>query len=208
MYIYFNRQQIKSTSYFQGQSAHFYSAHQVRDEVRGYLVWQSGIWNFVLHQNYTPGNKSIKKIALLLESPHKDEYTTNFVPIRPANGKTGTNIDNKLHYKLISDLALCQQHLCNNYDYEIYLINCVQYQCSCHYFLNLVNLSCDRRNTDQIFRAFYKHLKSDFILRINQYKPDYIYNCCTKSVIAAVDTCLKKHFSHLFIFKGIHPSRW
>lgn len=174
MYIYFNGQQIKSTSYFQGQSAHFYSAHQVQDEVRGYLVWQSGIWNFILHQNYTPGNKSMEKNALLLEPPHKDEYTTNFLPIRPANGKTGTNIDNKIHYKLISDLALCQQHLCNNYDYEIYIINCVQYQCSRHYFLNLVKASCDRRNTDQVFRVFYKHLKSNFMLRINQYQTDYI----------------------------------
>ena len=142
--------------------------------MRGYLVWHSGNWRFILGQFNTLNNKAIKKIALLLESPHKDEYTPQFTPVGPAQGKTGTNIANKIHHKLIGDLSVLQQSLSPLYDYEVKLINCVQYQCSCYHFLNAVSLSHDRKNTDQVFRAFFKHQKSDFISRVQNYQTDYI----------------------------------
>lgn len=208
MNIVFNGPLIKTTNYFQGVNASFQYTHCINDEVRGYLVWHSGNWRFILRRFYTPRNRVVKKIALLLESPHKDEYTPQFIPVGPAQGKTGTNIANKIHYKLIGDLAVLQQSLSPHCDYEVKLINCVQYQCSCYHFLNAVSLFHDRRNTDQVFRAFFKHLKSDFISRVQNYQPDFIYNCCTKSVTGVVSTCINKHFQGAIIFKGNHPSRW
>ena len=80
------------------QSVIFDTKDAVHDEIRGYLVYVNSNWSFVGPTQYSIqyNNETIKKLALVLESPHKDEYDNNFVPLRPANGKTGNSINTKI----------------------------------------------------------------------------------------------------------------
>ena len=149
----------------------YYTFHRVTDEVRGYLVY-NGAWSFIppsaVQQCF-----EIKKLALILESPHKDEYHQNcFIPIGPARGVTGIKIERFIvNRKWTNNLSM-------KYAYEVYIMNAVQYQCSAwNYISGFGKLNTQLR--DSIFKELWKKLSGDFINRIQRYSPDYIINCCT-----------------------------
>lgn len=81
-----------------------------------------------------PTKAKNNNIVLLLESPHKEEFTNKFKPIAPAQGKTGKNIDNNIVevlYYIDCKLKLFQQ----NEIYNVIIANPVQYQASLIYYL-------------------------------------------------------------------------
>ncbi len=82
------------------------------------------------HLNYKDG---IPCIILLLESPHKNEYTVNdFKPIAPAQKSTGTKIKNWLNEIIKIN---CQIFKLEKNKYKVILLNPVPYQTSLHYLL-------------------------------------------------------------------------
>lgn len=93
MDVYFENQWIGNAGLQSASRIDFYTSHKVNDEVRGYLIYDNGNWKLV-KPSIIGTSDIIEKIALILESPHKDEYVSNSNPpnpVRPANGnKYGT----------------------------------------------------------------------------------------------------------------------
>lgn len=113
--------------------------------------------------------KNLKRIVVILESPHTDEYMCTDSP-QPANGKTGKSIQKGLRCVI------------NNYKdskwvpdekYEIIIMNAIQYQLSLG--------SSTQKYRDQMFIRMWAHeaVRNNFIARLTKYQPDIIINCCT-----------------------------
>lgn len=166
----------------------------------------------------------MKKIALILESPHKDEYSSQYVPLRPASGRTGANINSKLTKAIniiySKDNVSLSAILNPSADYEIYIMNPIQVQASCYHEFHglghnklLNGLKVSRKNTNQVFKCLFlnqqSNLRQDFINRINTYAPNYVYNCCTSSLKKVVDSAIEdSHFSSSNLYHNIYPSIW
>lgn len=132
------------------------------------------------------------KIALLVESPHKDEFDGLFNPLCPLNGSSGRRFSNNIIGRLENwfNNSLIKD---GTYYVEVRIINPVQYQTSLFHFLNgkiayntygnfsYTSLCSSLR--DEVWRFLYQtcNLESDFIIRVRAYAPDYIINCCTGS---------------------------
>ena len=115
-----------------------------------------------------------KRIVVILESPHKEEYKfLNLykaiklpqLPSMPAMGHTGT----KLQENFINSVKVFLKDGC----YDIILMNGVQYQCS---------LGDDTdKHRDRIWLKMWleEEKDKDLIRRLEEYKPDIIFNLCT-----------------------------
>lgn len=113
--------------------------------------------------------KTDRKIYLILESPHKDEFQDGVgAAIGPAMGSTGRNIESYLDKSLAGILD-------KQAEYHLVLVNAIQYQCS---------LNRDpRQYRDLIFRQLWAGPARDcFIARMNAYwkQGDIVVNCCTR----------------------------
>lgn len=190
---------------------------RVNDEIRGYIYFYNNSWTFVYSK---PNHVNIKKVAIILESPHKDEFDIYYNPLHPANGKTGLKIYKNIIHQLSKTI-----NLSNQYCYEIFIMNPVPYQCSLYHELEVNNFgsniyglfSHNRKLTNKVFSALffgkklnkgYKNLKDDFIDRVNKYNPDYIINCCTYSKRKVVANAILKTTYKKEIYTLNHPSMW
>lgn len=204
---YKNKLYVKKEKY-PGLLIMFSKNEKVNDEVRGVLVYGGNDWFFISVPQYIAlkSTKSLKRIGLLLESPHKDEYLNN-QPISPANGVTGQKIESLISQRMKSDWQIKLQSVptITQYDYEVVLINAVQYQTSCY---KILGEQWDHTNRNHVFRLLFNNfqLKSDLIGRLNSYKLDIIVNCITSN--------LKNEVSFINQLNGvqhivdIHPSAW
>ena len=208
MDIYLNNTFLTSTKLpVTIQRVDFYNIQRVADELRGYLIFDNGAWHFIgINQfllMYT-GRTAVEKIALILESPHKDEYDQQFHPIRPANGKTGLKINSALvNRSMISKLN-------KKISYEIYIINPVQFQASCYHWVG--NSYC-RNHTNKVFRALFNKNKgnqrNDFISRLNAYNPDIVFCCCTSNLKNIVKNAIENSSAvSKPYYSDCHPSVW
>lgn len=162
----------------------------VQDEVKLYAEF-NGI-NFI-EINKPNCKKNIVKVALIVESPHKDEFDANFNPRAPLNGKSGQRFSSKILSKLQQWFA--NSSFAPNTIFEICVINPVQIQTSLYHCLktiiNNVNpnmnnkVKFDRKMRNNVWKFLFNdcQLKNDFNKRILKYNPDYIINCCTGSSI-------------------------
>lgn len=186
----------------------FHSNQKVQDEIRGYLVYRNKKWHFIGRAQFESeySDKSYKKLSLILESPHKDEYDEHYQPLRPANGRTGKNINLKLAQR---DFV---QHLDANFCYEVYLMNPVQLQCSCFYVFQQGGHKSSRSNTNQIFRRFFSkkggNFRDEFKKRLVTYTPDVVVNCSTSQLKEVVFTAIKEMPYKTNLYKDVHPSIW
>lgn len=195
----------------------FINNKKVANKFRGYLEFVNNNWLFT--PSNQPNPNVTKKIALILESPHKREYNYNhtnntFTPNGPAIGTTGRNINGKLQVR--SNLT---SNLVSTEVYEVKLINSVQFQCSLfHYLLAYQNLSHDAKITRKVFRCLFNKLKgnlrADLLIELNRYCPDIIFNCCTSSLKPVVRTLINDYISSCqnvnrpIVLNDIHPSVW
>lgn len=197
-------------------SIDFDSFKKVHNEIRGYLVCISNKWVFIGTNQYFQfqNKKSLKKIALVLESPHKDEYDSNYNPLRPANGKTGK----KINHKLAARASFWG--LKSSSDYQVYLMNPVQYQASCYHEFNMLiynvtitsKIKVERKNTNQVFRLLFNKNKGnqrkEFINEMENYNPIIIVNCCTSNLKKVVETAINEANTLATIVQDKHPSVW
>lgn len=161
----------------------------VGDHIRGYYEFNGKAWNSVPRPN---SNVVFTKLALIVESPHKDEFDNLFNPLVPLNGLSGVKFSKNILEKLKNWFAN-NVNVNANTIVEINIINPVQYQTSLWHFLNgkiQYNLSNYPQNTykkinaklrDAVWYFLFEicNLKGDFVRRIKTYNPDYIVNCCT-----------------------------
>ena len=127
----------------------------------------------ILIDNILENKSNNKRIIIILESPHKDEYIIkeNKCIGYPAMGQTGISIkkylQNIINNKLIDELD-------SQYEYDIILMNSIQYQTSLGENPKLFR--------DRIWTTLWikYELRSNFIERLKEYKPDIIFNFCSK----------------------------
>lgn len=114
------------------------------------------------------GVKKNKRIIIILESPHKDEYSKGI--IAPAMGKTGKNIKDYLLKILDKKIENPKD---NEKKYDVILMNAIQYQTSLgidtEYFRDRVWLTLWNKGD----------LRKEFIKRLEGYDADIIFNFCT-----------------------------
>ena len=211
----------KSKKSIFNNNLNYYSTDRVKDEVRGFLYFDSknNKWVFCgLFQKKLSSNK-IENLVLLLESPHKDEYDIYGNPLRPANGRTGTNINN-LFAKQINNNNLKINILQNNIVYRVWIVNAIQYQTSGFNQLQVLGTIYNqswRIVRNNVFEALWNnetifHLQEDLVGRLNQISASIIINCVTggknkNGLKMLVENVLKNHnlkSSALYY----HPSCW
>lgn len=74
-------------------NVNFYQQDKVNDEKRGLLYYDNFYKTWVFCGLQQKSVKNCDNLVLLLESPHKAEYDLYGNPLRPANGTTGTKIN-------------------------------------------------------------------------------------------------------------------
>lgn len=147
--------------------------------------------------------KDYKRIVIIIESPHRDEYDDDFKPIGPAQGKTGdmikSNIENIIKLFNITDGK-----------YILIISNPVQFQASLGSFYDNGLHKSIRNN---VWSALYKICKEDFIKRLEIYEPDYILNATTAGRKYRVNKAIKTVKSignkkNQELKESYHPSFW
>lgn len=163
---------------------------KVRNWIRCYVVYINGNFSFCTYPS-----SATQKIIILLESPHKDEFDTNFNPLIPLNGISGQNFDQKILGQLskwFQNIPIQDKEI-----FEIMLYNPVPFQTSLYHFLsnkipyqplvgaptNITQITFDRTLRNNVWKLLYKlpcceQYMIDFL---KNYKPNYIINCCTGS---------------------------
>lgn len=204
--IQLNNNNIVSVAFNRNILINFTNKQKVLDEIRGYLIYDNNSWCFVGCNQYLFMQRSqpFNKLALILESPHKDEYSPKFTPLRPANGKTGENINLKLHTRSFI------QNLNTSFDYEVYLMNPIQFQCSCYCFLTN---NSNSTITKKIFRALFNknkgNLRNDFIKRLQNYNPEVVLNASTSGLKqGVVKSAINEALKNIQYYEDNHPSVW
>lgn len=134
-----------------------------------------------------------KTMVIVLESPHKDEYFSNFIdrPIAPALGKTGHNIQDHLMDVIHSCPELCWR--LGREVTRVIIANPIQYQASLAALIRTRRKDMEskkesnrRKKQDEAIRdAVWKELwcrrkiRDEFNERLDRYGPDFIINACT-----------------------------
>lgn len=152
--------------------------------------------------------EDIPSIALILESPHKDEYNDDFVPIAPAQGTTGDLIFEKLDVLLNESrfLDLFKEDM-----YRVIIVNPIPVQTSL-YELHKIPLS-DKKTKgiktlrDNVWICLWENgnYKKDFLEVLEDTKPKIILNCCTAELTKYIRNVIPEDKKVLEID---HPSSW
>jgi hypothetical protein len=121
----------------------------------------------------------LKRIVLILESPHMHEYTPNFTPIAPAQGTTGEGIRARM-------LPLLYQHQRLGLPpdrYELLICNPVQFQASLY---ELHGQALDKNDPaqsvrDTTWRTLYYGMneRDGFLQRLDRYNAAAVIVACT-----------------------------
>lgn len=150
---------------------------------------------------------SYKKILIIVESPHRDEFTFNYEPIGPAQGETGYGIESKID-EIIDKFRITSGN------YIVIISNPVQYQSSLGSFYSS-GLCAKIR--DNLWSKLYK--KVDYLNRLNNLGGEYIINATTKGRRIRIDKVLKEYKKNHekkndenkiipIIKTSNHPSNW
>lgn len=186
------------------------------DQVRGRLV--NGVYedkdikrvtNFVdyeLSKKGLPfarlGNEKLESvIAIILESPHKDEFEDGKA-IGPAQGTTGYQFADKFQ-KLLEKSDIYQN--IEEGVYPIVILNAIQFQCSCGNDLNKVNKKARDENWIECFRS---ECLNDLKLRLQALQPCAIINLCTKGLREQSKLDEYINFPNVVYTTGYHPRSW
>ena len=112
---------------------------------------------------------NVKKVAIILESPHTDEYSNKDGRINNpicAKGQTGKNLKKQLQ-NLLKNMGL------KNQEVDIVIINAIPYQCS-------QGVSTEILRDFVWLKCWYEFGYDNMIALLKNIEPNYIVNCCTK----------------------------
>ena len=151
--------------------------------------------------------KLVSPIVIVLESPHKDEYTESGSAKGPAMGKSGERFQQNFQ-ELIKAKDI--QSMIKTGVHDVILINAVQYQCT---FGETINKKMRDYNWSMCFN---KGCSKDLIYRLEALQPEILINACTKSDLnlqLAVHSVIHAHVTQgaqlygTYIY-GRHPINW
>lgn len=115
--------------------------------------------------------EGLKKVVIVLESPHIDEYIKNSKPLKMpicANGATGEKIK-----KYLCEILNKYLFKNNTEAVEVIVINAVKYQCSQGLFTEILR--------DFIWlKCWYDFGYSEMFNLLIEINPNVVINCCTK----------------------------
>lgn len=135
-----------------------------RDNIRqGTLAWK--------RESINPSSK--KRIVLIVESPHKDEFRNGDLG-EPVSGSSGTNLFNDFDL-FIERILECYSDIKLDGEYELILINSIQQQCS-------MGITTGLFRTISFIGQWFKGGKVDFEKRLSDLdltEHDIIVNACT-----------------------------
>ncbi|MCR4661600.1 MAG: hypothetical protein K5765_06330 [Clostridia bacterium] len=139
-------------------------------------------------------NSNKKRIIILLESPHINEFNRNL--IAPALGTTGEKLHLYLHKLLYNNGLL------NETEYCIFLVNAIAYQTSLGFATTIYR--------DKIFRDLWEKnsIKNSLIRRINRINPSIIINASTAKFKKMMTKFLKEKFQCDIWEADKHPFVW
>ena len=176
--------------------------------------------NFIKKSNYNDillneDTEINNSIALILESPHKAEFdysNNDLIPISPAQGATGKNIENKLKELLMAIISDHQIDALQNGSYKIIIINPISFQTSLHFF-HRRSLSDYhfKKLRDKVWQKFWEEdakYKSNLSKNLKRINPSLIINACTSNLSPLVQKYLENHFKSQNIIRSYHPSAW
>jgi len=152
-----------------------------------------------------------KTIAIILESPHIDEYEKNkekLVPIGVAQGQTGRKIEKSIEELILTlhDFGVIEEH----HQYRIVLMNAVNFQTSLHFIHEKTMNNYYRELRDKIWLKMWTEIpqiKNDFTKQLNELKTDsIIINSCPKSLKPLINVELLPFANSFLLFESNHPS--
>ncbi|MFC7687184.1 hypothetical protein [Ureibacillus sp. GCM10028918] len=170
------------------------------------LVINSSFNDELIDMNYKN-----KTIAIILESPHIDEYEESkekLVPIGAAQGQTGKKIEKSIENLILSLLNYeVIEHL---HQYRVILINAVNFQTSLHFIHEKPMNNYYRELRDKMWLKMWTEIpqtKYDFIKQLDSLKRDSILiNACPKSLKPLVNQELIQFADRFSLFESNHPS--
>lgn len=169
-------------------------------------VSNSGFADEVIDTNFKN-----KTIAIILESPHIDEYEQSkekLVPIGAAQGQTGKKIERSIedliealkNYNVIEEL----------HKYRVILINAVNFQTSLHFIHEKPMNNYYRELRDKMWLKMWTEIpqiKSEFTKQLETLKKDsIIINACPKSLKPLINQELIAFANRFSLFESNHPS--
>lgn len=156
-----------------------------------------------------------QNLVLLLESPHKDEYSNFSVPLRPAKGLTGTKINNKFGMKINQNQGQCAKFKNKSIIYKVFLVNAIQYQTSCYNTLSKLNGYQQnwRVIRNCVFKKMWENqpsnLQQNLNDRITSINPSVLINCVTGGKNKyGLKNLVSQGLKRTPDFSLSHPSSW
>lgn len=158
--------------------------------------------------------KEDEVILLILESPHKDEYIVKdkkLVPIAPAQGDTGKNIEEEIQ-KVLTEINRFEE--LDDGKYKLIICNPVPYQTSLGAYHSESLKDSYKTLRDNVWKKMWSNdeIKGDFKKRLETYKPYLIINACTSSVKKYVTECVKDYLKYVntskLFYTTNHPAAW
>ncbi|MGE8036846.1 hypothetical protein [Lysinibacillus sp. NPDC093692] len=152
-------------------------------------------------------NNFERSIIIILESPHTDEYDSNFIPIAPAQGTTGINIETYL-LKLLKLIKNQSDFFTQQTSLNILIVNPVPFQTSLAY---LTNGTKDDDVRDQVWRTIWhsENYQRKFSEKVNNFNNiDLIINACTTNLKSEITNFLINNSNISPIYECSHPSSW
>lgn len=126
--------------------------------------------------------RELESIVIILESPHKSEYNDENMPIAPAQGETGDQIEEKICEILNSQQII---RCLTSDEYRIVILNPIPFQTSL-FMLHKQSISGVYKTLrDKVWITLWNNcnkLKIDFINSIQELNPKVLINCCTAGV--------------------------
>ena len=154
-----------------------------------------------------------KPVALIvLESPHIHEFTNSNNSVTPVGSMMNPStikVFNNNFINLLNNSSL--NKFVNSNDYNVIIMNSVQYQCSLGNKLTSTN-SKEIRDNNWI-NCYNSGCKSDLIERISLIKPAIVINLCTKG-LKNLQLILHNDLNHYCAINNItyttgsHPCTW
>ncbi|PYF05242.1 hypothetical protein [Ureibacillus chungkukjangi] len=169
------------------------------------------VLNSIFCDDIIDTNYKNKTIAILLESPHIDEYEQNtekLIPIGAAQGQTGKKIEKSIESLILAlreHQAIEEQH-----KYRVIIINAVNFQTSLHFIHEKPMNNYYRELRDKMWQKMWTEIpqtKNDFVNQLDSLKKDSILiNACPKSLKPLINQELIQFVNRFSLFESNHPS--
>lgn len=171
-----------------------------------YRIDPPTLYNFVEDGLFYEELKTGPNVVLIIESPHKKEYTSRGTAIFAAQGKTGENIENYIDKVVKDNFGIIS-------NYNLYVFNRVPVQTSLGTYNTTLGGGAIWEVRNYIFNTLSPHYEPELFRLIKEIEPDYIIEASTKLDLKGKEKAyfqqrLKNQFRGATIKTTVHPCNW